>query len=100
MKLEIKSLSVEVKSKMYGELLALSRKRLLNKYENFLFSLLRADRVKAEGVVYINDELISCTHNISVSQRFLYDNLFKSFRFDDTGKKYQKTEDEEKKKLF
>lgn len=89
----ISGISQKDKDKIFTELLIRSRKRGLTKFENFLFTLLYAERRKCEIEVVNNGDLLEVidadySKSLSVAQRFLYDDVIgESIRFDKFGNK-------------
>jgi len=84
------------KEYIFDKLLTESRKRKLNEFEHYLFSMLYADKVKATGLVILNNELISENKNISVNQPFLIDSLKQNFRRNE----FERSDLDKKNKLF
>ena len=89
----ISGISQKDKDKIFTELLIRSRERLLTKFENFLFTLLYAERRKCEIEVVNTDNLLEVidsnySKSLRVEQRFLYDDVIgDSIRFDKFGNK-------------
>lgn len=81
---------------IFDKLLNLSRKRKLNEFEHYLFSLLYADKVGASGLIILDNEFISDNKTISVNQPFLIDSLIKNFRINN----YERSDLDKKNKEF
>lgn len=92
MKVALTGIDKKDKERIFLELLEVSRKRPISKFENFLFTLLYADKRKCDiELVYTKNllEIIDAdyTKSLSITQKFLYDFLIgDSIRFDKDGK--------------
>lgn len=91
-KIIISGLTKTDKQKIFTDLLMTSRKRYLTKFENFLFTLLYADRRKCETELTISGNLLEIIHadyskSLAINQRFFIDDLLgETIRFDKDGK--------------
>lgn len=91
-KIEISGLSKSDKHRIFLDLLFVSRKRYLTRFENFLFTLLYADRKKCDTELTISGNLLEVINadyskSLSVGQRFFIDDLLgETIRFDKDGK--------------
>ena len=94
-KVVISGISVKDKEDIFLDLLTVSRKRYLTRFENFLFTLLYADKIKCEVELTKSGNLLEIinadyTKSLSVSQKFMYDILLQgsgkdTIRFDKDG---------------
>ena len=90
-KIVISGLTKTDKQKIFTDLLLVSRKRYLTKFENFLFTLLYADRRKCETELTISGNLLEVidadySKSLAIGQRFFIDDLLgETIRFDKDG---------------
>lgn len=92
-KIVISGITKTDKQKIFTDLLFVSRQRLLTRFENFLFTLLYADRKKCETELTISGNLLEVieadySKSLAVDQRFFIDDLLgETIRFDKFGNK-------------
>lgn len=97
MRISITGIGSTEKNKIFLDLLETSRKRPITRFENFLFTLLYADKIKCETEIVNSGNLLEIinadyTKSLAVSQRFLIDDLLgESIRFDKNGNKKEIT---------
>lgn len=90
-KVVISGIDKKDKEDIFLDLLRVSRLRPITKFENFLFTLLYADKIKCEIELTKGGNLLEIinadyTKSLSVSQKFMYDILIgESIRFDKNG---------------
>lgn len=90
-KVVISGIDKKDKEDIFLDLLKVSRLRPITKFENFLFTLLYADKIKCEIELTKGGNLLEIinadyTKSLSVSQKFMYDILIgESIRFDKNG---------------
>ena len=90
-KVVISGIDKKDKEDIFLDLLRVSRLRPITKFENFLFTLLYADKIKCETELTKGGNLLEIinadyTKSLSVSQKFMYDILIgESIRFDKNG---------------
>lgn len=98
-KVVISGITPKDKEDIFLDLLVVSRERLLTRFENFLFTLLYADKIKCETELTKGGNLLEIINadyskSLSVSQKFMYDILLQgsgkeTIRFDKQGKPKQ-----------